>query len=41
MDLTFHEDHGVAVLEVAGELDAAGGSELGQLFDRLLTANHR
>jgi anti-sigma B factor antagonist len=41
MDLTYHEDRGVTVVKIAGDLDAAGGGELGQVFDRLLTENHR
>lgn len=41
MDLTFHDEHGVAIVRIAGELDEVHSAELGQLFDRLLAEGRR
>ena len=41
MDLTFHEEQGVAVLDVAGELDDVHSLEVGQLFEHLLEEGRR
>jgi anti-sigma B factor antagonist len=41
MDLTFHDEHDVAVVRVVGELDDMHSKELGQLFDRLLAEGRR
>jgi anti-sigma B factor antagonist len=41
MDLTFSDEHGVAVVRIVGELDDMHSKELGQLFDRLLAEGRR
>jgi anti-sigma B factor antagonist len=41
MALTVHDDHGVAIVEVAGELDEVHSPALGQVCEQLLTAGHR
>ncbi|GIX47314.1 MAG: anti-sigma factor antagonist [Candidatus Tectimicrobiota bacterium] len=41
MGLSVHEEQGVAVVEVSGELDAAHHSELGDTIERLLTQGQR
>jgi anti-anti-sigma factor len=41
MDLTFHEEQGVAVLCLVGELDDVHSPEVGQLFERLLGEGRR
>lgn len=41
MVLPFHDDRGVAVIELTGGLDETCGAELGELFDRLMTEGRR
>lgn len=41
MALTFHDDRGVVVVDMTGELNGMCGAELGQLFDRLLADGRR
>jgi anti-anti-sigma factor len=41
MVLSFHDDRGIAVIDLTGGLDETRGAELGALFDRLLTEGRR
>jgi anti-sigma B factor antagonist len=41
MELTVHEDHGVTVVMVSGEVDAGNSAQLGEELDRLLSEGRR
>jgi anti-sigma B factor antagonist len=41
MELAVHEDQGVTVVGITGELDATNSPQLGQLLDRLLAEGRR
>ncbi len=41
MELSVHDNHGVTVVEVSGEMDAGSSAQLGEELDHLLTEGSR
>jgi anti-sigma B factor antagonist len=41
MELTVHDNHGVTVVKVSGEMDAGNSTQLGEVLDHLLTEGIR
>jgi anti-anti-sigma factor len=41
VELTVHDNHGVTVVMVSGEMDARNSTQLGEELDRLLTEGLR
>jgi hypothetical protein len=41
MELNIHDNHGVTVVEVSGQMDAGNSTQLGEELDHLLTEGSR
>ncbi len=41
MELSVHDNHGITVVEVSGEMDAGNSTQLGEELDHLLTEGSR